>query len=505
MRWFFLLILYLLGLESALALPNSGESYHIVNVATNRCLTVNSAGRVVLGKFGCEEDPRWVTKVSSNGIEFIWDGSGKCMGVGSGALRNEAIVAEYDCNDGIRQRFKWDPSSHKLSMSGGSNPSFCVDIAYNANREGAKIIIYACHGHANQQWIFSNGSPAPYSWDNYIQPKLNSSITYAVNELENSCQSFRADTKRSHAFEVYDHHQSLEVSHAWSDGSRSIFISHSEHNKGEIMSFAVPASAIDQSWDIFNKNAVFPLQSRIWISEKHPSGMAWLPAPTKTGRDRGYLLIASEKEKKLRVREFGKNGDLGHVGVLKPIDSFAITDVWVAVEGGYHWVILHGMNADSGVAYRASTHDLFQYGTENEGKIDLSALKFRNTYTSPSNTGCGKSLGQNAQLVQDEAGDWYVVHSFTDAAPCGDNFGNNVVKAYPAAFKNGRFSVSTSNTPTVQEWVGFSASVESRGADGAAGFRVNKFGRLVALFGAQYSHLAWTSYRSRLEECRSPN
>ena len=342
--------------------------------------------------------------------------------------------------------------------------------------------------------------------DNYFQSKLNDTVENVVNNLENTCQNYLADTNASHQTEPLDHHQSQEVSHRWSNGDHTVFISHSEHDEGEIIWFNMGANMYSEDDDIVNKHKTMAQKGLEQISETHPSGMAWIPAPTKTGRDRGYLFIASEEEGTVRIREFNKDHGHESIGTFVPIGVEDITDVWVLKRDYNTWVIVHDMNNAHGAAYRASTYELFQYGTVDEGNININALKYVNQYDSPKWTGCSKSLGQNAQVVQDSENSWYVVHSFTDSSACGDGLGNNVVKAYPASFDNEQFLVSTESTEAhEEEWVGYSASYDSRSADGASGFRVNKDGRLLAYFGAQFAHLSGgANYKTRLEECRSP-
>ncbi|GLR70566.1 hypothetical protein [Agaribacter marinus] len=341
----------------------------------------------------------------------------------------------------------------------------------------------------------------------YVQPKLNKPIGQVLSSLGNSCQDFKADTESDHALEISDHHQSFELSHEWSDGSHTAFIAHSEtqgNDKGQILSFKMGSNMFNSGQDIVSSNKTMSLTNKLRITEQHPSGMAWLPAPTNSGRDRGYLFIASENQRKVRVNEYSRTGHLGLAGEITQNDLNKITDVWLAQVGNFTWLVLHHMGEDKGIAYKARTSDLFQVGTNNEGDIDLNAFNWTNRYSTPSDTGCGQSVGQNAQLVKDSTNKWYVVHSYTGGTICGANIGSNRVKAYPAFFTgNQTFTVSTNTNPAAQTTIGSSSGVTDEGADGASGFRVNKHGKLVAYLGGQYAYNSFFNWKTAVKECRS--
>ncbi|WP_102798129.1 hypothetical protein [Bowmanella denitrificans] len=354
--------------------------------------------------------------------------------------------------------------------------------------------------------LLSSG-PVLATSDAYVQPRLNTNIADALNTLGQSCQNFTLDTESDHAFEISDHHQSMTLSHRFSNGSALAFVSHSETGNGDygqIMAFRVSASQFTNGSDLIGKDQTLPMTEKLFITEQHPSGIAWLPAPQQSGRDRGYLIIASENENKVRIRQFSQEGDEGEIATLANHPLGQITDVWLAQEGGNNWLILHNMNAGTGAAYKANTADLFQYGTSAEGELDINAFTLVNQYQSPANTGCGKSVGQNAQLVKDSTNNWYVVHTYTGENICGANSGNNIVKAYRAYFNaDGTFSLATSTTPYAQTTVGSSSLPDGRGADGAAGFRVSEDGRLVAYYGGQYAYMSWFDWKTAVKECRS--
>ncbi|MBQ4859055.1 hypothetical protein [Pseudoalteromonas sp. MMG007] len=340
--------------------------------------------------------------------------------------------------------------------------------------------------------------------DFYVQPKLNSSISQAFNSLANDCQDFKADTQNDHVFEISDHHQAFELSHKWSNGSHTAFIAHSETSSGDlgqILTFDAKQSVFNNN-DVIKSDTTLPLRDKIRISEQHPSGIAWLPAPNN--KDEGYLFIASENEIKVRVRRFNSTSDLGQSAELIQTELNKITDVWLAQVDDTTWLILHHMGEAKGVAYKADSKRLFQYNTPQEGNIDINAFERVNSYQTAQNTPCN-SVGQNAQLIQDNANNWYVVHSYTGGNICGANIGNNQLSAYPVSFNdNTAFSVSTLE-PAVQTTLGSAAGPTDPGADGASGFRVNENGQLIAYLGAQYAYSSFFNWKSALRECRSSN
>ena len=338
--------------------------------------------------------------------------------------------------------------------------------------------------------------------DFYTQPKLNKPISQVVNSLGNNCQDFKVDTQNDHVFEISDHHQAFELSHKWSDGSHTAFIAHSETSSGDlgqILTFNASSNVFNNS-DEISSNATLPLRDKIRISEQHPSGIAWLPAPND--KDEGYLFIASENEIKVRVRKFNSTKDLGQSAELIQTELNKITDVWLAQVDNTTWLILHHMGEAKGVAYKADSERLFQYNTLQEGTIDIDAFQRVNAYNTAENTDCN-SVGQNAQLVQDSNNNWFVVHSYTGGTICGANIGANHINAYSVSFNNNTyFSVSTS-TPEAQTTLNNANGPTDPGADGASGFRVNENGQLISYLGAQYAYSSFFNWKSALRECRS--
>ncbi|WDE09062.1 hypothetical protein SG34_030265 [Thalassomonas viridans] len=347
-------------------------------------------------------------------------------------------------------------------------------------------------------------------------PQLKTDIYTAVNNMEDTCQNYSIDTEERHATEPSDHHQSQDISPRWSTGGVTVSVSHSETDsgeKGEFLFANIPNGDLD-SKSLVDEDRIYSLSEVIKTSEQHPSGITWFDkySGSRNGVTYAYSVAANEYTRNIQFREFKNGRSTGTVFNFKPSNISSITDVWFAAyspngqaNNAIRYMIVHDMNNARGKVYTINSGS-FANGSERlRSDFSSSYITHVNDYDSPLDTGCGKSLGQNAQLVRDSRGDWYVVHTFSDSAACGDNLGNNVVKAYPASFNstNLHFNIGRNVTTTVEEWVGFSAGGESRGADGAAGIKVTTDGTLVGLFGAQFAGLDFFNRRSTLESCHA--
>ncbi|MGY3688018.1 hypothetical protein [Vibrio coralliilyticus] len=356
----------------------------------------------------------------------------------------------------------------------------------------------------------------PLNW-----PKLNTTIYRAVNEMENKCSNYSIDTTSNEQFEFKDHHQSQAISPKWKNNNITISISHSETDSGDKGKFffsTVKPENQNSEGVLVGDDEIYPVFSQE-TTEQHPSGITWFDKDLGSSDkvEYAYSVSANENSGIIQFREFDNGTPTGIIHDFK-LDNFgSLTDIWFAIHDGAYYMIAHDMNHGIGNVYIIDPNAFQNNSTQLKsdfvnslskkshriGTVTTSSyISLKGSYTSPTDTGCGKSLGQNAELVMDSQENWYVVYSFTDSFACGDNMGNNVVKAYPASFdENGNFSIGGDATVTVEEWVGYSAGGTSRGADGAAGFKVTPSGVLVGLFGAQFSGLSNFDYRTTLELC----
>lgn len=339
-------------------------------------------------------------------------------------------------------------------------------------------------------------TPVAYSTERF-PVSLDLPISDAVDALNNQCTTFYADTQSDHSFEISDHHQSAEFSHTWPDGSKTLFISHSEmdsNDQGQILSFHAPASMFSN--DLIDQQRELKLVEKHYIDEQHPSGMAWLPSPIDAHH--GVLVIASEENGELLFKHSDASGKITTTQTFVPNDVANITDVWAFEKDQQLWLIVHDMNHGRGAAYQANIDELFT----SDHQLDLTALHFNNHYQSPDETGCNKSLGQNAQVVRDSNNDWYVVHTYSDGLFCGINSGDIKIKAYSINFDSELFNINQDPVPSVVKTLPYQSSFNGSGADGAAGFRISSQGKLTLILGEQFASLSGFNWRSALVECR---
>lgn len=339
------------------------------------------------------------------------------------------------------------------------------------------------------------------------QPRLNTTIRCALETLATSSKQYTAEMPAYTEFEIKDHHQSQEMSHRFSDDSRLVFISHSEvegvDQAGKVFIHRSPASMWNLSADTIKTNAQMPRIGTIEMSEKHPSGLAWLPGPNNG--DFGYLFVAGY-EHKIRIYKVFSDGTVSYWNNFIPEVLSNAGDVWLASIDGYLWMILYNANDGLGEAYRAAWTELMP----NPHGLHLSSFKPVNDadddgiadgFTIDS-VGCANErVGANAEIVQGLNGQYWVVNSYNDSGSCGAGFGNPTIEARRVRLGNDaspKFEVD--DDPEVTQVLPWVTDSWQPSADGAAGFRITPDGRLITMFGAQFSFAG----KSKLLEYRTP-
>ncbi|MDX6693327.1 MAG: hypothetical protein QOF02_930 [Blastocatellia bacterium] len=81
--------------------------------------------------------------------------SGKCMDVQNASYANGAPVMQYDCHDGLNQKWRFVPMSDGFYEIISANSGKCLDVNQGSTADGAQIMQYDCHGGTNQQWILN--------------------------------------------------------------------------------------------------------------------------------------------------------------------------------------------------------------------------------------------------------------------------------------------------------------------------------------------------------------
>jgi hypothetical protein len=130
--------------------------------------------------------------------------SGKCVDVSNNSNANGATIQQYDCNGTGAQQ--WDlvymGSGPKFRGQAGNyyalrkhNTNMCLDVSAASTENGAQIILWECHGGANQQFLLYNHTRI---WDYVFTP---------VNLNSGKCLDVAGASKENGAWLVqYDCH-----------------------------------------------------------------------------------------------------------------------------------------------------------------------------------------------------------------------------------------------------------------------------------------------------------
>ncbi|WP_199041483.1 family 43 glycosylhydrolase [Glycomyces salinus] len=78
--------------------------------------------------------------------------SGKCMDVISASTDDGGEVAQYDCNDGANQMWRFDDLGDGHVRISARHSDKCLDVDAASSDNGARVIQWECHGGTNQQW-----------------------------------------------------------------------------------------------------------------------------------------------------------------------------------------------------------------------------------------------------------------------------------------------------------------------------------------------------------------
>ena len=345
--------------------------------------------------------------------------------------------------------------------------------------------------------------PAP------ILNKINKTIKQAIS-YPTSCINAELDTQNSESFEFKNHHQSMIITKTKSNGDKNVFVSHSETPYGKMLSFSIDANS---STGRITSNAKGEEQSRIGIdSETHPSALAYYPLPN----DEGIILMASEDKKQIISIGSYSSGQFKNKIYKKGMPSGSVvakdglTDIFLAETNFYTYMIAWSMNAGEGHAYIADRSDLDDVDHSNF----LYKFKYLNTFSAPQrDTGCGKSLGQNAIIVEDSNHKWYVVHSYDDGVhsktgvkQCGLNMGATKVKAWEINLTPEGVSMPAASSPVATMTIAEDPKKDGThfpGGDGASGFYINKDKELIVALGAQFADLMGFDYKTRIKTCKA--
>ncbi|GAB4001020.1 hypothetical protein GCM10029992_35050 [Glycomyces albus] len=78
--------------------------------------------------------------------------SGKCVDVISASTADGGEVAQYDCNGGANQMWRFDDLGNGYVRITARHSDKCLDVDGASSGDGARVIQWECHGGTNQQW-----------------------------------------------------------------------------------------------------------------------------------------------------------------------------------------------------------------------------------------------------------------------------------------------------------------------------------------------------------------
>lgn len=133
---------------------------------------------------------------NAQGTMFLSDHSNMCIDA-EGGVRQGARLIVWDCHGGDNQRFTL--SNGRLMLG-----SFCVDAASGMGRNGDDIILWPCHGGANQRWELK-------------RPRRD--MGAQIVGVNGRCiDIYRGDSSRGAVLKLWDCHGGRNQ--AWATGSR---------------------------------------------------------------------------------------------------------------------------------------------------------------------------------------------------------------------------------------------------------------------------------------------
>lgn len=105
-------------------------------------------------------------KADDSTLEWMSQGSGKCLGVLGGNMANGTPVVQWACNGHPDQQWIITttapfglPDGQPTTIRNFENPAKCLGVLASATNDGANLVIWDCNGSMDQDWIFENVLP----------------------------------------------------------------------------------------------------------------------------------------------------------------------------------------------------------------------------------------------------------------------------------------------------------------------------------------------------------
>ena len=98
---------------------------------------------------------RWTLGATAGSPALLVDGnSGRCLDVLGESREPGAGLIIYDCHGGANQRFSYPAAGQtgEIRVYAGEGTPLCVDAWGAGTENGTRLVVWTCHGGANQQW-----------------------------------------------------------------------------------------------------------------------------------------------------------------------------------------------------------------------------------------------------------------------------------------------------------------------------------------------------------------
>lgn len=148
----------------------NNNGVQIISASSNKCAdiidgsTSNGAG---LQQWDCYDgvNQKWTfLKVGPDYYKIVSNNSGKCLEVADWSTNNGARVQQYDCHGGDNQL--WDLRAMSgnyqfvnVNTIGSWGDGKCLDLKDSSSSNGAEIYLWDCHTGKNQQWAIASDEP----------------------------------------------------------------------------------------------------------------------------------------------------------------------------------------------------------------------------------------------------------------------------------------------------------------------------------------------------------
>lgn len=114
-----------------------------------RCAPCLALSVVLLGCGGDDDIKADKTEAGvDDGLRLVVGVGDKCLDANGTTPTDGARTILWSCHGGANQRWRLDPVTSEIRGSSGK----CLDVA-GAAGAGASVIVYTCHGGANQKWL----------------------------------------------------------------------------------------------------------------------------------------------------------------------------------------------------------------------------------------------------------------------------------------------------------------------------------------------------------------